>query len=262
MSDLAAFPGTIIDIALSRQGSRHTHVPRVVRPAHRFSINVLQGEHDKESAAELLKQRYAWRGYETSPAPLDGLGPACFTLCATNSDGATLGTLTLRIDGAGGLNCEATYPEVIAAARFRGERLAEICSFAVHTTDLSAHVIGGLFHVAYVYADLRQVTTAYIEVNPRHVDFYVRALGFSIVGPQRPCHRVGAPAVLMALSAEHMGDQLRQLGGTGQGGMPSARRSIYPFCFSQADEAAIRQRVIAMEDSDEVVHQRVASGDL
>jgi hypothetical protein len=36
-------------------------------------------------------------------------------------------------------------------------------------------------------------------VNPRHAGFYEKILGFAVVGAERICPRVNAPALLMRL---------------------------------------------------------------
>ena len=52
------------------------------------------------------------------------------------------------------------------------------------------------------------VTDVFIEVNPRHVAFYSRALGFVVLGDERICARVGAPSVLLHLDVEILDEQL------------------------------------------------------
>jgi len=59
-------------------------------------------------------------------------------------------------------------------------------------------VLATLFHTAYLYSSVvRGYTFLVIEVNPRHVAFYRRALRFEPLGPVRTNERVNAPAVLM-----------------------------------------------------------------
>ena len=58
-------------------------------------------------------------------------------------------------------------------------------------------MLAGLFHTAYLYASvIRGFTHAVIEVNPRHVAFYGRALRFDPIGEERMNTRVHAPAVV------------------------------------------------------------------
>ena len=52
------------------------------------------------------------------------------------------------------------------------------------------------------------MTDAFIEVNPRHVAFYSRALGFTVASEARFCERVRAPSVLLHLDVETLDEQL------------------------------------------------------
>src|SRR5213076_1695759 len=66
-------------------------------------------------------------------------------------------------------------------------------------------VLAGLFHTAYLYASkLCGYTHAVIEVNPRHVAFYGKELGFNPIGTERLNTRVNAPAVLLALRSSRL----------------------------------------------------------
>ena len=66
-----------------------------------------------------------------------------------------------------------------------------------------------MFHIAYMYARrLHRCTDILIEVNPRHVRFYRSMLGFEVLGPERTCPRVNAPAVLLRLRLDHAQEQL------------------------------------------------------
>lgn len=55
-----------------------------------------------------------------------------------------------------------------------------------------------------------------IEVNPRHVEFYRRMLGFEMFGAERLCNRVNAPAVLLRLDLSYARQQIEKLGGLSQ----------------------------------------------
>ena len=83
-----------------------------------------------------------------------------------------------------------------------------------------------------------------IEVNPRHVAFYRRMLGFADFGGERPCSRVGAPAVLLRLPLDQMGANIRKWGGGGN--RQAAERSFYPYFFPACDEPAISARLAAL----------------
>ena len=80
----------------------------------------------------------------------------------------------------------------------RGRQICEFTRLAVDKNAASKPVLAGLFHTAYLYASvIRGCTHAVIEVNPRHVAFYGRALRFDPIGEERMNRRVNAPAVLL-----------------------------------------------------------------
>src|SRR5438552_1672525 len=93
--------------------------------------------------------------------------------------------------------------------------------FKIRAADSSGHRIKGFHQLV-------------IEVNPRHVRYYERMLGFQVAGPRRMNRRVSAPAVLMSLDFYHARDQIARLGGCPE--MGESDRSLYPFFFSVAEE--------------------------
>ena len=102
-----------------------------------------------------------------------------------------------------------------------------------------------LFHIAYIFARrMNGFSDLVIEVNPRHVKFYERMLGFQAFGPERTNMRVNAPAVLMRLDLRHPEQQIRLHGGKREAA--EDKRSLYPFFFSLHEEAGIAARLLAM----------------
>ncbi len=152
-------------------------------------------------AARLVERRYAWRGYAvTSP----GAGPARpraqeITLLAQR-DAATVGTLTLRLDGPLGLAAEQGYGDTVSAARAKGRRVCELTRLALAERCDGKAVLASLFGLAYALGRAAHgVTDVFIEVHPRHAGFYERALGFVVAAGERFCERVKAPSVLLKL---------------------------------------------------------------
>jgi hypothetical protein len=106
----------------------------------------------------------------------------------------------------------------------------------------SKRVLASLFHVAYIYAHrLMQFDDLLIEVNPRHVRYYERMLGFEALGRPRLNPRVDAPAVLMRLRFSHAHEEINKFGGWAE--YSTVERSLYPLFFSVAEEAAIIGRL-------------------
>jgi hypothetical protein len=80
-----------------------------------------------------------------------------------------------------------------------------------------------------------------IEVNPRHVRYYQRALGFTVMGPERLNRRVDAPAVLLRLDLAHARRQIDRYGG--RPALGAGLHSLYPHFFSTKEEAGIVGRL-------------------
>lgn len=208
--------------------------------ASAINIRIASTSDCHAAAAILLRKRYAWRGYAAGSGTADAADR--LTLCA-ETDGALVGTMSLWFDRHGALPADELYGERLAVLRRQGRRLCEPSRLAIDP-GMSKRVFAALIHVSYVYAHHLQGYSDYvIEVNPRHVAFYKRMLGFGELGGERACSRVGAPAVLLRLPLEHMGAQIRQWGG--QTGAGSGEKSFYPYFFAVREEASIIGRLAA-----------------
>jgi hypothetical protein len=89
-------------------------------------------------------------------------------------------------------------------------------------------------------------------VNPRHVSYYERMLGFVVAGPQRVNLRVNAPAVLLCLDFEHARAQIARVGGRPE--VSPLERSLYPYFFSAAEEAGIVDRLTLAQPDAAYLH--------
>ena len=110
-----------------------------------------------------------------------------------------------------------------------------------------------LINWIYIYARrLRRRDDFVIEVNPRHVNYYRRLMGFETIGEPRPCPRVqGAPAVLLRLDLAHPEREVLRVGGQGAA---AGERSLYPYFLTgdaeQAVENQLRRRQHPMSDAE------------
>lgn len=214
-----------------------------------FTIRTASSGPERDRACELLRDRYAWRGYRTVQLPSDQTGHRS-TLSAHEGD-QTIGTLTLELDGPQQLSADNAFGDVTSALRAQGARLAEFTRLAIDPGGSSPRVLAALFHVGYIVSyRIRRYDTLLLEVNPRHARFYERMLGCRTIGEQRTHPGVGAPAVLLSARFEFIRDQIGLFGG--QAESASNARSLYPFAFSQHDEEGILARLIAAQfhDSD------------
>ena len=72
-------------------------------------------------------------------------------------------------------------------------------------------LLAALFGALHRMMVVHELADVFIEVNPRHVSFYRRALCFTVAGPERICPRVGAPAVLLRMSVADLTEKIRSL---------------------------------------------------
>lgn len=205
-----------------------------------FHLRLANSRREREAATLLLKKMYGWRGYDVDPHAVHA--PNRITLYA-ETGGQTVGTMSLCLDDAAlGLPADENFRHELDRLRHQGRRLCEPSRLAIEQ-GASRRVFAGLIHISYIYADAIHGFTDYvIEVNPRHVMFYRRMLGFTACGTQRNCSRVGAPAVLLRLDLDHMGRQIRRFGGLME--QHGAERSFYPYFFPPGDEPGIAARLM------------------
>ena len=110
---------------------------------------------------------------------------------------ASLTSILVRPDAEAGLPAGAVGRRLftIRAADSKGQRSkANILVNRMYATrGYSRRVLASLFHVAYIIAHRVNVfDDLLIEVNPHHVRFYERMLGFAVQGLERLNPRVNA----------------------------------------------------------------------
>ena len=165
-----------------------------------LAASIARSPDELRAVASLVESRYAERGYSLC-ADDSGLPPGV-TLIATGGD-AIVGTVTLRLDGPNGLAADESYRDTVDAVRRTGREVCELTRLAVERRDDSRSILASLFGLAYVVArHLHGITDVFVEVNPRHVEFYRRLFGFVVAAGKRICPRVMAPAVLLRLEIE------------------------------------------------------------
>ena len=203
-----------------------------------FKIRISQLRGGRLQAGTLVQHRYQDRGYQLSAGPKER---DLYTFIAYD-EGNLVGTVGVRLDSKRGLAADDLYRGETNALREQRFRLCEFTRLAVDRSVASKPVLAGLFHTAYLYASvIRGSTHAVIEVNPRHVVFYRRALGFEVLGEERVSPRVNAPAVLLCVSFETIADGLAKYAGRGDD--PGAGRSLFPYGFSANEEGGVLGRL-------------------
>jgi len=209
-----------------------------------FKIRSADSYVSRHSANVLLRHRYAWRGYHAVSLPSDQTVNR-ITLTATDED-ATIGTITVALDGAEGLAAEDAFNDKVSELRAEGRRICEFTKLAIDPISGTKRVLAALFHVAYIVAHrLRGYDTVVMEVNPRHVRYYERMLGARVLGEERLNRKVNAPAVLLCISFDYIREQIGRF--AGQPDLAADERSLYPFAFSLREEAGIIGRLMAAQ---------------
>ena len=205
-----------------------------------FNVCMATTDGRREAASLLIRKMYGWRGYAFEPARHHEANK--ITLYA-ETGGAVIGTMSLCLDSPILLPADENFHDQLDALRRQGRRLCEPSRLAIDK-GVTKRVFAALIHISYLYArQLHGFTDYVIEVNPRHVMFYKRMLGFQDFGGERPCTRVGAPAVLLRLQLENVGEHIARWGG--QMEQHGDERSFYPYFFPPGDVAGITTRLMA-----------------
>jgi hypothetical protein len=208
-----------------------------------FQIRLAGSARERQESSTLAGRRYRWRGYR-APAQTHSLGTRDGLTLQACSGETVFGTLDVCFDWGAKLPADALYRREIDAHRTGGAGACQMTRLAVDPELGSKQVLGALFHVAYFLAGpVGHASHAFIEVNPRHVSFYRRALGFTQAGETKMCTRVQALAVLMHLSAADAADQIARYAGRA----PGTTRSLYPYFCSESENVQLARRITALE---------------
>jgi hypothetical protein len=213
----------------------------VERPGLRLlTIRAADSEGHRSSAHVLVSRMYARRGY--SSAPLAEQQPGRITLIGEDHDVAR-GTITIGFNGLRPLLADGCFADVLGELRRQGLVLCEFIKLAIDGVGRSRPVLASLFHSAFLYAhEIKGCDRVVIEVNPRHVRFYERMLGFTVLARERLNHRVNAPAVLLSLDLAYAERQISRM----RDAAPeeaSAERSLYRNSFSRDEADGIVRRL-------------------
>ena len=239
-----ALPANLRDMCIGERGSKTSlDHPLDVQVFH---IRMANSAGRREAASLLIRKMYGWRGYAVdeheAPAPVDPRQANRITLYA-ETGGLVVGTMSLCLDSGALLPADENFGRELGGLRDQGRRLCEPSRLAIDK-GVTKRVFASLIHISYIYAhNIHGYSDYIIEVNPRHVMFYKRMLGFSDFGAERPCTRVGAPAVLLRLPLAAMGERIAAWGGKME--QHGEERSFYPYFFPPEDEPGITARLMA-----------------
>ena len=203
-----------------------------------FKIRIAKRPSVLQDAIGLLNRRYRQRGYGFQTL---SLSPERMTIVAYE-DKQVIGTLTVQLDAGRGMLSDECFKQELDGFRARGASLCEFTKLATAPLSPMPATLASMFHVAFIFAhQISRATHVVVEVNPRHVAFYTRVLGFSAHGTPQSNPRVKAPGVLLVADFEHIGRQLLARDAPGAGEPPP----FFSHSFSNTEEEGIRNRIQA-----------------
>jgi len=207
-----------------------------------FQIRLANTPVRRAEVNSLVDRMYGWRGYlldHGEALPRYDAGQMTLQAC---EQGETVGTLSLSLDSGQGLQADELYRAEIDQLRLSGRKVCELTRLAVDNRANSMELLASLFHLLHLIGCQMGASDAVIEVNPRHVAFYKRLLGFQQIGERKQCARVDAPAILMHVEASYVQAQIAKLSGL-RDKQPKARASLYPYFFSLSEAEGLAQRI-------------------
>jgi hypothetical protein len=239
--------------AVSQDASIASRAEELLIERSDFQIRLANNRGRRSRSSVLIQRMYSWRGYK-SDTQEDAMHQANRVTLQACREERVFGTLTVNFDSDTPLAADALYQCEIDEYRNAGAIVSEVTQLAVDPEHGSKDVLGALFHLAYLLCMLRGATHIFIEVNPRHVGFYRRMMGFSQVGECKVCERVNAPAVLLQIEIAYMTEQITRYGGHhGRG-----KRSLYPYFFSPREQEGLPRRLLGQ--ADDIRKRREAQG--
>jgi N-acyl amino acid synthase FeeM len=210
-----------------------------------FKVRLAHSQERSKEANVLVKRRYSAAGYVVVGPGAHQVCPDEITLMSYSGD-KVVGTLTLGMDIGNGLYADELYKAEVDGLRAGGRKVAEITKLAIDSKHASKRVFASLIHIAHIFLrNLWRYTDVVIEVNPSHVHFYKKMLGFKDLGPERHCPRVDAPAVLLWVELSYLQERIEEVGGRKE--LAKQDKSLYPYFFSKAEEAGITRRLMQKE---------------
>jgi hypothetical protein len=194
---------------------RRTAVSDLFDDPQQIDLRVAKSLQERQEAEELVYRQYSSRGYSVAepgsqPRPTRGEARRESVIVA-RIGGTAVGTVTVGIDSPNGLLVDDGNRENIDPMRRRGMRLGEVVRLAVDQQFDSRRVLAALFNAAHGVMEANRLDHVFIEVNPRHVGFYRRALCFEVEGQEKLCPRVGAPSLLLRMKVSNLSSKIGQL---------------------------------------------------
>jgi len=198
-----------------------------------IGIRLADGHESVDQVGMLVERMYRSRGYVTPAAGFASTNAIRRVTLEACQQNRTVGTLSVNLDGSDGLCAEQLYGEEIRALRASGGRVCEFTRLALDADDCGREALAFLFHFGFIFAyRIHRASDLLIEVNPRHALFYRRKLGFALLGEEKLCPRVNAPAVLLHKPLDVFAAELMRWGGLR---IPQ-NKTFYALCLPPWEE--------------------------
>lgn len=149
---------------------------------------------------EYLRQGYCREESAGTRFSLFDFLPVCFKFICSDRKKQVIGTASLVLDSDAKLPADNVFSEELDLLRSSGAKIGEGTMFAVledvrqSSPFITLRLIGAVFGSA-----LRaRISDLVVVVNPKHVGFYTRCLGFKAISTVKGCKHVKeAPGVLL-----------------------------------------------------------------
>jgi len=198
-------------------------------------VEIWLADSDRSDEIDTLVSRmYGQRGY-LIPARRNPVTSARRVTLEARHEGSIVGTLTVSLGTARGLNADELYAAEIQPYRDQGATVCEFTRLALDSELCSKQALACLFHMGFVYAyRILRASDLFIEVNPRHALFYCRKLHFRLAGGEKICPRVSAPAVLLHKDLKICAEEINRCGGR----RAPENKTFYAFMLTPSEERA------------------------
>ncbi|HVO90540.1 MAG TPA: hypothetical protein VMV45_18525 [Casimicrobiaceae bacterium] len=176
-----------------------------------ITVSLAVSDEDLEVADELVRVQYDARGYFQTREQSHAASRRRALPVIAWLDGRPMGTATLGIDSEAGLMVDEANRRYVDLSRAYRRRAGEVVRLATADRSGAKLVLPALFGALHTMMVIHDLVDVFIEVNPRHVSFYERALCFAVAGPEQICPRVGAPSVLLRMRVADLTHKIRTL---------------------------------------------------
>lgn len=182
-----------------------------------YSASIANTQKSRLKAFQLAYEVYLAKGYISPNSTKMLISKSDFmpNTCIINiNDGEeVVASVTLNFQSKNDLPCQELYAKEVQPLLDLNYKLVEITRLVIKENHRHSNLLlAQLFQATFIFAyQIKNVEQLVIEVNPRHIAFYQRLLGFNILGGEKECERVNnAPAYLLHLNLNYVNNNLQK----------------------------------------------------